>query len=43
MRLIIQPDCENVSRWAANYLAARVSEFNPTAGWRLVWGLPRGS
>ena len=39
MRLIIQPDYENVSRWAANYVAARINEFNPTAGKPFVLGL----
>ena len=43
MRLIIQPDYENVSRWAANYVAARINEFNPTAGKPFVLGLPTGS
>ena len=43
MRLIIQPDYENVSRWAANYVAARINEFNPTAGRPFILGLPTGS
>lgn len=43
MRLIIQPDYENVSRWAANYVAARINEFNPTADKPFVLGLPTGS
>jgi glucosamine-6-phosphate deaminase len=43
MRLIIQPDFEIVSKWAANYVAARIKEFNPTAQKRFVLGLPTGS
>ena len=40
MRLIIQPDYENVSRWAACYVAARINEFNPSADKPFVLGLP---
>jgi glucosamine-6-phosphate deaminase len=43
MRLIIQPDYKIVSRWAANYVAARINEFNPTSQKRFVLGLPTGS
>ena len=39
MRLIIRPDYDAVSRWAANYVARRISE----AGGKLVLGLPTGS
>lgn len=43
MRLIIQPDYELVSRWAANYIASKIIEFKPTAKNRFVLGLPTGS
>ena len=39
MRLIIQPDYENVSRWAANYVASRINAFNPTAEKPFILGL----
>lgn len=43
MRLIIQPDYENVSRWAANYVAARINRAQPTAKKPFILGLPTGS
>ncbi len=43
MRLIIQQDYENVSNWAANYVAMRIKEFNPSEKKRFVLGLPTGS
>ena len=43
MRLIIQPTYELVSKWAANYVASRILEFNPTAKRRFILGLPTGS
>ena len=43
MRLIIQSDYDMVSKWAANYVAKRIREFNPTAKNRFVLGLPTGS
>lgn len=43
MRLIIQPDYENVSEWAANYIAAKVTAATPTADKPFVLGLPTGS
>jgi glucosamine-6-phosphate deaminase len=43
MRLIIQPSYKLVSKWAANYVAARIIEFKPTAKKRFVLGLPTGS
>ena len=30
MRLIIEPDYEKMSKWAANYLAKCIIEANPT-------------
>lgn len=43
MRLIIEPDYENVSEWAANYVAARIKKANPTPNKPFVLGLPTGS
>lgn len=43
MRLIIEPDYENVSEWAANYVAARINKANPTPEKPFVLGLPTGS
>ena len=43
MRLIIEPDYESVSEWAANYVAARINKANPTPEKPFVLGLPTGS
>lgn len=43
MRLIIQKDYDTVSKWAANYVAKRIKESNPTAEKPFVLGLPTGS
>lgn len=43
MRLIIEKDYSDVSRWAANYVAARINEAKPTADKPFVLGLPTGS
>ncbi|MFV0392159.1 MAG: glucosamine-6-phosphate deaminase [Paludibacteraceae bacterium] len=43
MRLIIQPDYENVSEWAANYIASKITAAKPTADKPFVLGLPTGS
>jgi len=43
MRLIIQPDYENVSKWAANYVAAKINKAQPTEKKPFVLGLPTGS
>ena len=43
MRLIIQPDYEKLSQWAANYLALRITAFAPTEDKPFVLGLPTGS
>lgn len=42
MRLIIEPDYDNISRWAANYITKRINEFQPTAERPFVLGLPTG-
>lgn len=43
MRLIIEPNYKEVSRWAANYVAARINEANPTPEHPFVLGCPTGS
>lgn len=43
MRVIIQPDHESVSKWAANYVAAAIKKFNPDEDRKFVLGLPTGS
>ena len=43
MRLIIQPDYDLLSLWAAHYVAARINEFNPTPERPFVLGCPTGS
>lgn len=43
MRLIIQPTYDMISKWAANYVASRILEFNPNSKKRFVLGLPTGS
>lgn len=43
MRLIIEPDYNEVSRWAARYVARRINETKPTEQKPFVLGLPTGS
>ena len=43
MRLIIEPDYEKVSEWAANYVASSINKANPTPEKPFVLGLPTGS
>jgi glucosamine-6-phosphate deaminase len=43
MRLIIQPQYEQLSKWAAAYVASRIKKFNPTTDKPFVLGLPTGS
>ncbi|MGM9705291.1 MAG: glucosamine-6-phosphate deaminase [Prevotella sp.] len=43
MRLIIEPDYEQMSRWAANYVVDKINSFNPTPEHKFVLGLPTGS
>jgi len=43
MRVIIQPNYERVSKWAANYVAKRIREFAPGESNPFVLGLPTGS
>lgn len=37
MRLIIEPNYEQLSKWAANYVAAKIKKANPTAENHLYW------
>ena len=43
MRLIIQPDYDKMSQWAANYVASKINAANPTEEKPFVLGLPTGS
>ncbi|HPE93514.1 MAG TPA: glucosamine-6-phosphate deaminase [Sphaerochaeta sp.] len=43
MRVIIQNDYENLSLWAARYIANRIRAFEPNANRPFVLGLPTGS
>lgn len=43
MRVIIEPDYELAAKWAANYVARSINEFNPSKTEPFVLGLPTGS
>ncbi len=43
MRVIIQPDYENLSRWAAEYVAEKINTANPTDEKPFKLGCPTGS
>jgi glucosamine-6-phosphate deaminase len=43
MRLIIQPDYQSVSKWAACFVASRINSFRPTRKKPFVLGCPTGS
>ena len=43
MRLIIEPDYLTLSRWAADYVAAKIKAANPTPEKPFVLGCPTGS
>jgi glucosamine-6-phosphate isomerase len=43
MRVIIEPNYEALSKWAANYIAAKIIKAKPTAKKPFVLGLPTGS
>ena len=43
MRLIIEPDYEKMSKWAANYVAKCINEARPTAEKPFKLGCPTGS
>jgi len=43
MRVIIEPNYEIVSKWAANYVAGKINELCPSDSKPFVLGLPTGS
>ncbi|MDR1666117.1 MAG: glucosamine-6-phosphate deaminase [Bacteroidales bacterium] len=43
MRLIICPDYQQLSHWAAHYIVSKIQTFAPSAGKPFVLGLPTGS
>ena len=43
MRVIIEPNYEKMSQWAANHIVRRINEFKPTAKKPFILGLPTGS
>ena len=43
MRVIIEPDYALASQWAANHVAKRINQANPTADKPFLLGLPTGS
>ena len=43
MRLIIEPNYDQLSQWAAEHVINRINAFNPTADHPFVLGLPTGS
>ncbi len=43
MRLIIQPDYENLSKWAARYVAKKIRESKASQSKPFILGLPTGS
>ena len=43
MRVIIEPDYEKLSQWAANYVIDKINAAQPTAEKPFVLGLPTGS
>ena len=43
MRVIIEPDYDRMSKWAADYVAEKIKEANPTAEKPFKLGCPTGS
>jgi len=43
MRVIIEPNYEIASQWAANYVAKKIDDFGPNESKPFVLGLPTGS
>ena len=43
MRVIIEPDYDRLSKWAADYVAKRIVEAQPTAEKPFKLGCPTGS
>jgi glucosamine-6-phosphate deaminase len=43
MRVIIEPNYELASKWAANYVAGKINVYKPTESKPFILGLPTGS
>jgi glucosamine-6-phosphate deaminase len=43
MRILIEPDADAMSKWAATYIANKINIFKPTSSKPFVLGLPTGS
>ena len=43
MRVIIQSNYDNLSKWAARYVIDTINKYQPSAGHPFVLGLPTGS
>ncbi len=43
MRVIIEPDYQSLSAWAANYVAQKINQYSPSPEHPFVLGLPTGS
>lgn len=43
MRLIIQPDADQMAQWAANYIVSKINKASPTPEKPFKLGLPTGS
>lgn len=43
MRLVIQENYDQISKWAAYYAASKINQFNPSENKPFVLGLPTGS
>ncbi len=43
MRVIIEPDYQKISEWAAAYIVKKINDFKPTSSRPFVLGLPTGS
>lgn len=43
MRIIIEPNAEAMSKWAATYIVNKINKFQPASGKPFVLGLPTGS
>ena len=43
MRIIIEPDADAMSKWAAVYIINKIKSFNPSLQTPFVLGLPTGN
>ena len=43
MRILIEPNADAMSKWAATYIANKINKFKPTSQKPFVLGLPTGS